>query len=139
MSKINSRLLLSILLLYIIIWGLVFSFQGPIGYKITEESKQDLVSWYNGYNEEYFLNQLPAARVEWGETGNMGETFCTGDNCLIVISEKYHPSFREAQLTLFHEMCHIKLRNTLMFDVHGLKFQECMHTIADQGGFNDLW
>jgi hypothetical protein len=109
-----------------------------VGYKQADQ-REDLVKWYDGYNEEYFLNQLPSARVEWGEMGNMGVTYEEAGGPLIVISEKYHPSFKEAQMTLLHEMCHVKLRNDHYFDIHGPPFQQCMHDLANQGAFDDLW
>jgi hypothetical protein len=105
---------------------------------ISGQKKINLVDWYNGYNEQYFLNQLPAARVEWGEMGNMGITYM-GASPLIVISEKYNPSFREAQMTLLHEMCHVKLSPVLVFDDHGPEFQQCMHNLANEGAFDELW
>jgi predicted SprT family Zn-dependent metalloprotease len=59
----------------------------------------------------------------------------------IGINPKFNLSTKTERINLIHEMCHIRgfVEHDDEFDQHGMKWQACMHSVADQNGFNDLW
>lgn len=98
---------------------------------------------YANFNHDYFLGQLPAnVNVEWANLGlqnDMGMTWVDESGIRqIRIDRKTNPVIRQAQLTLLHEMCHIKTDGR-EFDVHGIKWQACMVDLAEHGAMHDLW
>lgn len=98
---------------------------------------------YANFNRDYFLDQLPRnVNVEWANLGlqnDMGMTWVDESGIRqIRIDRKTNPVIRQAQLTLLHEMCHIKTDGREL-DVHGIKWQACMVDLAEHGAMHDLW
>lgn len=105
-----------------------------------------LKQFYDGYNEQYFMNQLPAdTTVVYGDPGQdrMGVTLPAGDQAFqIIISKKFNPSTKEALATLLHEMCHVKMNVYHIptdLDGHGPNFTAEMRRLAAAGAFDELW
>lgn len=112
------------------------------------QSVTTLKQLYDGYNQEYFFGLLPnETRVQYGEMigpsgePDMGETSKIGPIFHIVISVHFHPSRKEAEITLLHEMCHVQIWQSglVELDEHGPLWQDCMHRLAASGAFDDLW
>lgn len=132
---------------FLVALALVASFLTPTVH--SEPQYVTLSQLYDGYNTEYFFGSLPkTARVEWGEMINpdsgkpdMGQTDRIGPIYHIIISVHYHPSMKEAQITLLHEMCHVQIWQSGLteLDQHGPLWKDCMHRLADEGAFDDLW
>lgn len=109
-------------------------------------SNEKLNSWYRGYNEEYFANQLPKNTVvKLGDLTpqddiGMSQILPNG-NWIIIIDRAKNPSPVQARMTLLHESCHVRtyIRGMAEFEVHGDKFQACMLQLAHQGAFKELW
>lgn len=119
--------------------------KGAVPRTALKDDDLNLQSYYAGYNETLFMDQLPKNTVvRWGDltgmpgNGDMGDTFELGGASLIVVDRTTNPTSRGALMTLIHEMCHVKT-NGKEFDVHGPKFQGCMLDVAEQGGFRGLW
>ena len=98
---------------------------------------------YNTFNRDYFLGQLPKnANVRWTDLSlqqDMGMTWIDEAGVRqIRIDRKTNPVLRQAQLTLLHEMCHIKTDGREL-DNHGIKWQACMVNLAEHGAMHDLW
>lgn len=105
----------------------------------------NLKQWYAGYNEAYFLGQLPANTVvSYGNPGpgNMAVTFLAGTTFHIVISPALNPTDKEVKITLLHELVHVKLDVMHIptdFDGHGPAFTAEMRRLAAEGAMDDLW
>lgn len=101
----------------------------------------NLKAWYDGYNEDFFLNHLPKASVRYHETDDttMGYTFNDEDGFNIVISPALNPTPGETKLTLLHEMCHVATYHDWDLDAHGPRWKDCMHRLANEGAFDLLW
>ena len=142
-----------IILIILVVWFLFavgFGFLAPPkfssesghgGKKKTADSTLclNLKAWYDGYNEQYFLNQLPAnAIVEYGDIGNdLGITFKDGGKFHIIISKYFNRAPNTAHETLLHEICHVHTWGK-EFDAHGPKFQACIDNLYQAGAFNGL-
>ena len=129
----------------IVVCLLIWSFKEPVHKPTSHADLTDaqLQKWYEGINEEYFWNQLPKnVTVKWGDLaawGDMGVTLYRPDgSILILIERKLNPAPRVAEITAFHEACHVKTHGQ-EFDDHGPKFEACMVHLADQGAFKGLW
>ena len=103
---------------------------------------QELQAWYEGFNADYFINQLPKnVRVVWGDltpSELMGLTERSDAGFLITIDRKTNPTKRGAEWTAVHELCHVKTWEAHELD-HGPKFQSCMIQLADKGAFEGIW
>lgn len=109
---------------------------------LTEE---ELQGYYFGYNEDFFMGQLPNTTVvQWGDLSTIHAMAVTtgGEDkdspFTIIIDQDTNSVDREVLMTLFHEMCHVKVHWGEL-DQHGEKWQACMVNLADQGAFQDLW
>jgi hypothetical protein len=104
-------------------------------------SNKQLQSWYDGLNEEYFMNRLPRASVTWGDLtalNDMGATMHPEDGFVIIIDRKTNPTTKTAEATVAHELCHVATWG-VEFDAHGPKFQSCMVNLANKGAFEGVW
>jgi hypothetical protein len=107
---------------------------------------RDLDQWYAGYNHKYFQDELPK-NTEITTTLNddrfMALTLFSHDHFHIDINLKYNISTKTQRINLLHESCHILVfvehDDDPEFDDHGPHWQRCMHSLADQNAFNDLW
>ena len=97
---------------------------------------------YEVFNQDYFLGQLPPANVEWAnltDQHDMGMTWVDQAGARqIRVDKSTNPVLKQAEMTLLHEMCHVKT-DAKELDSHGLKWQACMVDLADHGAFHDLW
>lgn len=112
--------------------------------KSSVEFQNSLKEDYNTFNNGYFDGKLPDIPVTYisVENADIGDTKCEwglggATSCRIFINAYYDRDRREADLTLFHEMCHIATAPS--FDAHGPAWQKCMHNLANAGAFDDLW
>ena len=71
----------------------------------------------------------------------MAATNFIGDTIYIRFNKRYEPSGIQARETLLHEQCHVylKINNEIELDNHGEKWQGCMHMLANEGAFEELW
>lgn len=102
---------------------------------------EDWAKWQAGYNEEYFLGQLPNVEVHWADLGalkDMGFTMQRGKGYEILIDRATHPTGRQARETLLHEDCHVATWDKA-FDDDSIEFQNCMVRLANQGAFKGVW
>ena len=110
-----------------------------------------LDSWFRAYNRIYFQNELPST---------VYITHDLTDDKYMAITDRlsngsYHISFNvkygytpipggtsvDELRNLLHESCHVQLyvENDNEFNDHGPHWQACMHRLANQGAFEDLW
>ena len=105
---------------------------------------------YAFLNKRDFGNKLPMdTYVHYGNytdhqmDGDIGWTIKRQDGTFeIAIDEKTNPTWRQTDLTLIHEMCHVKTWDYVRAhneDVHGHAFQACMMEQAMSGHLEDLW
>ena len=101
--------------------------------------------WYNGYNVALFNHELPDKIVidhELHDDRFMAVTDTYADGTFrISFNSKFEPSPKQGRETLLHEMCHIRqsVEGESELDIHGQKWQSCMHKVADEKGFEPLW
>lgn len=103
---------------------------------------ENLKGWYDSYNEDYFLGQLPKdTLVQYGDLGPLvsGITLQSSGQFHIIVSLKLNPTPQEAHFTLLHECVHVKLWNKHLLDDHGIEFQTEMVRLAEIGAFKELW
>jgi hypothetical protein len=111
---------------------------------IRADTDQALKAWYASNNHQYFQDELPTDVVI---THNLHDdrfqavTFYENDYYHIVFNPKYNQSGKVERMNLLHESCHILIavEKTEEFETHGKRWQACMHRLADQGAFEDLW
>jgi hypothetical protein len=99
--------------------------------------KTPLERAYRYYNRKYFFNSLPALgefELRWDDIPGSVMGMCSEDE--IVISTKYQREGALWQMTLLHEMCHMKLGTRAG---HGPKFQAEMLRLAQAGAFKGNW
>lgn len=108
---------------------------------VADSDRIDLKIWYESYNEDYFLSALPKDTVlNYGNIWpNMGLTTHENGAYRISIDADSNKAVRVAQMTLLHEMCHVAQWGHEDMNPHGPKFQACMHRLADEGAFDQLW
>jgi hypothetical protein len=102
-------------------------------------SKRCLRRAYDYYNRRYFKNKLPhnAELIFTEHVGSaIGMTMLGFDPPVIMIAERIRQFGSTVDLTLLHEMAHIKLGKRVN---HGKKFQKEMLRLANAGAMEDLW
>lgn len=101
-----------------------------------------LTHLYESYNDSFFDGHLPnGLRVYSGNAdGDMAVTHQSDEpsEAWIEINPYYNNTPRTEALTLLHEMCHVYVAGK-EFDAHGAKWQTCMHTLANQDAFDNIW
>lgn len=110
---------------------------------ISSQDRQ-LDSWYASYNHQYFQDELPATTVitrNLADDRFMAITEYDDGRYHIGINPRYNISTKTERINLLHEMCHIRgfIEHDDEFDQHGAKWQQCMHSLADQGALELLW
>lgn len=132
------RLLLTVVLT--VLWSALVGFISRP--KLTEPAKAQPVTQkyleksYARNNAQYFENKLPVAVVDYDlrDPEFMATTRRTYDGVFHVSFNPFYVSAeRYAELTMLHEMCHIKTWN----DQHGARWQACMIQLDLQGAFRD--
>lgn len=105
---------------------------GTKGHRIDAAYLQSL---YELYNATYFNNKLPKdVMIDTLETNPefMAGTSKVGSSFLIQFNGYYVTAERTAQLTMQHEMCHVKTWG-LELDDHGRAWRGCMLQLDMQG------
>lgn len=99
-----------------------------------------LTELYKTADRLYFDNKLPTDVIVYLDDadGNMGLTTAEGKTFRIDINPKLNPVSKEQELTLYHEMCHVATDGQDL-DPHGPHWIHCMHVLADEDVFDDLW
>jgi hypothetical protein len=114
------------------------------------EELQFLNNWYKATNDTYFDSKLPKdTQIQIHDIPpdvhadfTIGQTTPLGNGQYIIeIDPRFNPSGGEEALTLDHEICHVFLlqQNKDGDNKHGVRFQNCMKRLADEGAFSDLW
>lgn len=107
-----------------------------------------LVEFYRVSNEQYFMGGLPGSKTEikFSDLSVLGDMATidrySNDTWLIRIDPAMHPTQKQAEMSLFHEMCHQEDKIAGAdegLDSHSNAFEVCMLSIAKQGGFKGLW
>jgi len=104
---------------------------------------------YSVYNEIYLENRIeknPSISMK-ENSGFMADTFCEEDgSCVIHFNPKYVAAQRVADLTLLHEMCHVKTWKTDVYTFggetlqadHGRVWRSCMLELDQVGAFREI-
>lgn len=98
---------------------------------------------YAGANDEYFGGKLPknvTITLDETNSGFMASTMVHSDGTFwIQFNPKYTAAERVANITLLHEMCHIKVwpqtHDDMFADDHGPLWRGCMLSLDAQGAF----
>jgi hypothetical protein len=110
---------------------------------IAPMSDEDLAAWYAGYNEVYFLNQLPHdVDIQWADLTDQKDMGLSDipehGRAWMRLDRASNPVPRQAKMTELHEMCHFKVGNR-EFNPHGPLWRDCMVGLANKGAMDDLW
>jgi hypothetical protein len=104
-----------------------------------EPTIEKLKAFYAETNRTYFNNELDQnTRITiFNSKEAMGHTDVDADGTPhIYIDKDSHPIEKEAEMTLAHEMCHLKSGSA--FD-ESEEFQGCMIDLAKRGAFKGIW
>ena len=106
---------------------------------------------YLEYDKLYFDNKMPRNTVvvslgpayAYGKD-NMGITERVDGVFFIQINPVFHPTQKQMDITLLHEMCHVVTWGSsdgpkTQRKRHGPEWQACMLDLAEDGAFDDLW
>lgn len=125
-----------------IVWIALLTASGFASSRIPDR-EQDLRAWYSGFNHTYFQDELPPAVIteNLADDTKMAETFYEAGSYRVAINPKYNLSTKTERINLLHESCHILIfvEHDEEFDDHGPHWQACMHHLADQNAFDNLW
>jgi hypothetical protein len=97
---------------------------------------EGLKVWYDGFNNDYFLDTLPKdVVIDYSEPGDSIATTLKEENGRFHIrfSEKYAASPKVAHLYLLHEQCHVKTWDEE--ESHGVQWRTCMLQLDMEGAF----
>jgi len=110
-----------------------------------------LLKKYAIYNDAYFQNKLKTPMIDMFEENpaNMADTMCEGFlpsggvGCKMHFSSTFTLAPRVADLTLLHEMCHIKMWMKDMDSFgqqveHGTNWRACMVQLDTEGAFRQI-
>lgn len=139
------------------VWGLIWilsailavgSWMGLFSYHRHRSASQALDTHlradFVAFDDEYFGGDLSkntiVTYIDNGPDADIGDTECNLV-CSINVNAYYDRSEKEADMTLLHEMCHADLftRHEYEYDPHGPKWEACMHQLADERAFDQLW
>ena len=123
------------------------------GGEITIPTDGILYGEFVEYNKDYFDNKLPYTTFEYtdiiekdGSHESMADVVRGTSEYHVRVDKRFNPILKTADISLLHEMCHIKLdaNGELPLTVsndesHGPKFQQCMVDLAVRGAMHDLW
>lgn len=142
--KTSHKILITIILAVLAVLLFGFSWPHRTDHRPTEGH---LKADYLEYNEKYFYGGLPTSTeikiVDLGAWDHMAEVNQDGAGKWHIRIDAYdHPTEKQADMSVIHEMCHIEdeinKRNEGL-DSHSGPFQACMVRVADLGGFTILW
>jgi hypothetical protein len=129
-------------LVLVIVTAVIWSYLSDLWVIRVEHAKAQSVTQkyleksYARNNAQYFENKLPVAVVDYDlrDPEFMATTRRTYDGVFhISFNPFYISAERYAELTMLHEMCHIKTWN----DQHGARWRACMIQLDLQGAFRD--
>ncbi len=112
--------------------------------KFEQDDQHTLNQWYFAFNHQYFQDELPNDVIitrTLNDDRFMALTFENSEHYHIAINPKYNISTKSERIDLLHEMCHVQMfiENDYQLDDHGSHWQACMHRLANQGAFENLW
>lgn len=103
---------------------------------------------YDDFNDDWFDGKLPPATVLYFSQNNTPDIGTEQDqsspaapHAMIFVNAYYDRDIREADFTLFHEMCHVwaDTYGQPELSPHGSAWQGCMLHLALEGAFSNLW
>lgn len=106
--------------------------------KITlDGTNRSLQQLYRQFNRAYFDNKLDSGvSVCFGKNPRVQWMGCYVSEFETIYINPLMRRFRRITcMVLLHEMAHVAVPGAL----HGRKFQQVMHTLADCGAFENLW
>jgi hypothetical protein len=144
--SLRFKIVLTILLALIFSY-LVYGSMKP-KYKI-----EDVVAFYAELNEDYYMGQLPkdvkfALVTDLQDSDGhdlIANTMCLMNHCTMTINTTFNLAWNQAQMSIIHESCHLKLNNTNMKERpqdandHGPIFNQCMANAATHGAMDGKW
>ena len=146
----RNKILLVILLAVLCSWLFGCSEEHYVPLPSTTNGVVDtpyLQSLYQAYNAGYFRNRLPKD-VEINDFESnpnfMATTMCTEDGkCVIQFNPHFIVAPRTAELTMQHEMCHVKTWgkdvDTLGKQIdHGRSWRTCMLQLDAEGAVREV-
>ncbi len=99
-----------------------------------------LLQWYADANKDYFDDQLPHdTGIVWYNLRYkkaMADTSCNEQGCIIRLDPYVNVAPATAQLSLYHEICHVYTRNAELD--HGPEFQNCVTMLFRKGALDGL-
>lgn len=133
----------------------LLALSGLVGYGIRAQinpkhkpTEPRLSAAFQEYNHDYFHNELPPNTRIWMHDltpqdwlGHL-EFDPFNQRWTISIDVEAHPTEKQAEMTLVHEMCH---EWDHVHDInegedgHNSAHEDCMLSVAKKGGFHDLW
>lgn len=135
----NNRWQILLTIILTILWALIWdlpNFRGEEA-KANPVSRDYLEKSYALYNAEYFGNKLPKDTVidqDQTDPNFMAITTKPFDGKFhIGFNSSYVSAERTGDLTLLHEMCHVKTWG----DDHGGKWRACMISLDLHGAFRE--
>jgi hypothetical protein len=107
---------------------------------ITSVSQARLQKWYRDANKDYFDNKLsPDTEIVWADLrykAAMADTVCNDQGCKMRLNPYVNIAPATAQLTEYHEMCHVATQGVDF--MHGPEFQKCIRMLFDKGALDGL-
>jgi hypothetical protein len=107
---------------------------------ITAVTQKDLQKWYADANKDYFDDKLAHdTEIVWANLRYklaMGDTDCNPQGCKIRIDPYVNIAPATAQLTEYHELCHVATQSVDF--MHGPEFQKCIQMLFDKGALKGL-
>jgi SprT-like family len=114
-------------------------------YWLTPKPPSQLQEDYSKFNSAWFAGNLPVnVIVEYTAAPYklhvMGLTDVVDGHFVIYIDPKYHADSKAADMTLLHEICHIRVWDVAVAgNEHGAPWKACMVELAENGAFDGLW
>jgi hypothetical protein len=143
-----SRFFLSIATVMIILF-VTIAHEKPVPVRMgaTVPTVELLQEEYAEHNQTYFYGTLPKditiKYTDLDKDGNIGEeSEAKSGHFTISLDKKTNPYLVMADLTLYHEECHVYLTVNKVSDPtgpHGEAFQGCMLRLAELGAMNGVW
>ena len=142
----KARLVILILAVSLFLIGAHWLNKAPIpkASRSAADIHERLIADYQAFNDAWYDGALPkdTTILYYSSPGySIGETTQTDDKFEIFINSYYDRDLREAELTEFHEMCHVKVEviDGPELEDHGPKWVKCMRERAAAGAFDNLW
>ena len=113
-----------------------WTFGGDTIFIADNKVEPTLNVFYAKINKEYFSNQLPKdVTITYSDSVLLYNSYGVTDNEFktIKLSRKLKGNLRLAEMTLLHEIVHLKI------DGHGLLFQQEMLRLAKEGAMWGVW